>query len=324
MEILKVNRKIRRDESYYRLSSFLSQVGGIEVKAIQKIKKSTVYLVKTSNQKLILKKHSNKGNVLKQWGFFEKVNSPFINSFSHFPNGKLYLEEDEGVWTIAAYIIGEKLHYKNEQDRIKAVYCLKQFHKTARNIHVNSRYLNTTPYLHRWYHRFHLFKETKPIFEAYNYRELYTDIVKTTTLHLKRITQFPWQIYEEDAKHKGLWIHGDVAGHNFINNNNQHTTLIDFDLLQNTAPLYDYIQLGQRFLPYLNWDINKLLAYEMIAQQDQKAWLNAICIPVDMMREWLHFLKRNKNDNPISELVRMQDSWEKRQYFFNDMKIMLK
>ncbi|WP_148530692.1 phosphotransferase [Virgibacillus salexigens] len=312
-----------RDESYHRLSSFFFHKGELMVKKIRMIKQPSVYSLTTSDeQKYIVKHHLQRQKVKRQWEFFEAMEDrTIINTFIHFPNGKAYLDSDDGVWTIAPYLEGKKLHYMNEEDRWKALECITQFHQNAVHIYPRSSRTNTE-YIKRWYQRILLFQETKAIFDHYHFTSLFQDIIQTAKYYLSKCMQIPIRQYEEEAIMNGKWIHGDVAAHNFLKVDNT-VYLIDFDLVRNTAPIYDKIQLGQRFLPYIGWNLNKLLSYPMVNEYDLKAWLYAICIPVDIMREWLRFLRQGNHSNSYNELIHIQNKWEIRQYFFNDMKIML-
>src|SRR5690625_6671391 len=101
------------------------------------------------------------------------------------------------------------------------------------------------------------------------------------TLNLKLEAKLSWEKDEKEARLNGEWVHGDVASHNFIQN--EQTFMIDFDLLRCGSQLYDYIQLGQRCLPHINWDIGDLLAYDMVSERDVRKWLSAIIMPSDVI-----------------------------------------
>lgn len=314
-----VNKSIQRDEFYDRLSSFLLQKGMLESNEISTIKPHVFYLKTIAGNELILKKHSKQENVKQQWDFFEQMSKTDVVPFTRYPNGQKVISDVHAYWTIMPYITGDKLYYKYAADRTEAVRTLQCFHSQAANIYVAEPIKKENIFI-RWYWRLLAFKKTKSLFEENGFMSLYHDIVKITIMHLQFITQFPWEQYEADAIEKGLWIHGDVASHNFIHSNH----LIDFDLLQSTAQIYDYIQLGQRFLPHLNWDVEKLLAYQMVKDNELKAWLSAIFIPTDLLREWLYFIKSAKTSIVSNYLRDMEKEWTKRLVFLKNAKSMLK
>src|SRR5699024_7606588 len=140
-------------------------------------------------------------------------------------------------------------------------------------------------------------------------------------LHPQSSTRSSGEKDDKEARLKGECVQGDVASHNFIQN--EQTFMIDFDLLRCGSQLYDYIQLRQRFLPHINWDIGDLLAYEIVAERDVRKWLSAIIIPSDVIREWLFFL--SQGSSPVKQyLSQMEKTWSKRQFFLKNAKSMLK
>ncbi|MEN1969276.1 phosphotransferase [Lentibacillus sp. N15] len=311
----------RDDMRIDRLSSFLYQKGGLDCKAIIPIKGHVFHLSTPDNTDYILKKYPNSKWVQQQWRFFDTLQSSVVVKFARFPNGRKYIKHNDFYWTIAPFVPGEKLHYSIERDRQTSVHTLRQFHRDAKTIRIHNPIKRQLFYV-RWSNRLAAFKETKSHFVRHGFPTLFHDIVKTTESQLAFVSQLPWQKLEHKAEKKGEWVHGDVAGHNFIQDAKVH--MIDFDLLACAPILYDYIQLGQRFLPYLEWDLDKLLAYQMVKEKELKLWINAMLVPTDVLREWLHFLRSNSTEAISRYLVRMENEWLRRQYFLNTAKLMLK
>ncbi|SET82775.1 hypothetical protein SAMN05216389_13411 [Oceanobacillus limi] len=312
----------RDDNKLDRLSSFFYWEGGLDLKLISPIK-ANVFLVKTiANEKFIVKSHHNKNNVYQQWSFFKRNNGNMIAPFVRFPNSSKFLIDENSYWTITPYIPGRKLNYKNPEDRIEAVNTLHAFHETATAIYINRHVKKQLFYL-RWYNRLQMFKKTEYIFAKFGYVGLYKDIIQTTERQIQLVSHFPWKRIQRKAEEKGVWVHGDVAAHNFIKNDK--TYLIDFDLLYCTTQLYDFIQLGQRFLPYINWDIDKLLAYRMVREKELSPWILSLSIPSDVLREWIHFLRRHRSESSISAyLEELSESWSKRTNFLKTAVKMVK
>ncbi|OZU89837.1 hypothetical protein CIL03_01480 [Virgibacillus indicus] len=315
-----MNENKRRDE-LYRLSSFLYQEGKLEVDKISFIKPNVFRVATIKGENLVLKSHRRKDVMEQQWAFFERMNYSNAVSFKYFPNEKMFIADKNNYWTIAPYIRGEKLNYNRKTDRQKAVEALKNFHSKATGIYIQQPVYREL-FIIRWIQRLSLFKKTEHLFAENGFKSLYKDIVQTMETQLRYLEQFPWHFFEKEALQKGSWIHGDSASHNFIKNSQVY--MIDFDLLHCTNQLYDYIQLGQRFLSYLNWDLDELLSYRMAEEMELKPWLYAILIPSDLLREWLYFLKSDSS-TPIEEyLSQMEQSLSNRASFLKKAKLVLK
>lgn len=318
----KVNEFKQRDEAYRnRLSSFLLYEGGLEIRKITSIKKHVFYVETTSEDTLILKLHQKLDVIKQQWDFFKQIQASTVVSFQRYPNGRKVIADGHYYWTIAPFIKGKKLQYKNKKDRVAAVETLHDFHDKAKHIHV-SHPIKKDLFFVRWAHRLEAFKKTEDLFNEYGFELLYKDIIRTMTLHLQLVAQLSWDADEKEAQMNGKWVHGDVASHNFIRNS--QTNLIDFDLLTCGSQLYDYIQLGQRLLPYIDWDFDELLTYQMVAERDIKKWLSAIFIPSDIIREWLYFLSQGSSSSIKQYLSKMEKTWIKRHFFLKNAKSMLK
>lgn len=316
-----MNNQIKRDEFNYRLSSFLYEKGKLESQKISMIKAHVFFLEAVNGDELIVKKHRNKENVDQQWHFFDAVDESQIVPFINFPNGQKVISSNHSSWTISPYIQGDKLYYKRSDDRKEAIRTLQKFHNSASNISVAKPIIKDSMFI-RWYRRLLNFKKTEMIFKEHGFMNLYKDIVQMTIAHFRFAAKFPWESKEKSAIESGLWIHGDVASHNFLRNDN--TYLIDFDLLQCTAQIYDYIQLGQRFLPYLNWDLERFLSYRIVKESELKPLLYAIFIPSDLLREWLYFISSGKKSSVYNYLYDMEKEWLKRLTFLKHAKSMLK
>ncbi|HEX6595148.1 MAG TPA: phosphotransferase [Bacillota bacterium] len=310
------------DESHHRLSSFLYEEGLLEITQITSINKHVYYIRTVDDSAFILKKHRHQKTVLQQWNFFEQLPIKAAVPFVTFPNDKKIIDDGSFYWTISPFIEGRKLNYNDDKDRQAAVTTVKDFHASSENIHLAHRVRKPMTVV-RWYHRLQSFKQTELMFNEFGFSHLYNDIVHIATTYLRQLTKFPWSMYETKARVHGTWIHGDVASHNFIHKE-EKTYLIDFDLLTCTTQIYDYIQLGQRFLPYIHWDLDQLLAYQMVEDAYIDQWLFAICIPTDVMREWMYVVARNPVRSPKTYLLKMEEEWAQRKLFLRNVQSMLK
>lgn len=319
---LQVNKYNQRDEMRIdRLSSFLYHKGQLDCIKITPIKAHVFHISTPQKNHYILKKHPKLKVLQQQWDFFDAIDSPVVVPFTRFPNGQKFIKHDNSLWTIAPFVRGEKLHYSIERDRQESVATLRRFHQDAMSVNIRHPLERTLFYV-RWSHRLARFKKTERCFMENGYSTLFRDIVKTTELQLSFISHFDWRKLEQSTAKRPEWIHGDVAGHNFIRGSG--VRMIDFDLLACSPALYDYIQLGQRFLPYLEWDLDKLLVYEMVGEKELKLWIHAMLVPTDVLREWLHYLGSNAGESMKDYLRRMENDWLKRRYFLKTAKLMLK
>ncbi|WP_164668491.1 phosphotransferase [Virgibacillus doumboii] len=308
--------------NFDRLSSFLYNTGMLEILRITSIKNNVFYLETKGEEKFILKKHRNQAKVEQQWIFFEKLNLPVVIGFERFPNHKRFIKDNGQYWTISKYIKGKRLNYADEEDRQETLQTLQTFHEHSSGLKIPEP-LKKELFYKRWYKRLQTFRKTEYIFIEYQFNSLYKDIVQTTEHALEIISEYPWNRLEQQAVAYGTWIHGDVASHNFIRGRNQ-LYMIDFDLLLCAPQLYDCIQLGQRFLPYTDFDLYKLLSYRMVEEQFLKPWLYGISVPSDILREWINYLYRTPERSVHNYLQTMHSNWMKRQSFLKEVRSMLK
>ncbi|HAM81415.1 phosphotransferase [Ornithinibacillus bavariensis] len=318
-----MRKQLSRDDNHYdRLSSFLLWEGNLEIKKLHQIKRNIYYLEANTGKQYILKGHSNLLNMRQQWDFFNKAKSKSIVPFVRFPNGKKEILTGTNYgWTISPYITGRKLNYQHPGDRLLAVSTIKKFHQDAKNITVKNP-IKKQLFYRRWHVRLNKFLETEYIFQKYGYENLFRDIVWMMNRYLDIVSTYSWNHDQKEAEIEGRWVHGDVASHNFIHN--ERTVLIDFDLLHCTTQLYDFIQLGQRFLPNINWKLDRLLQYNMASERELAKFLYSVFIPSDVLREWMHYLKSKRRLSVSSYLQTMEEEWIKRKEFLNTSKVMLK
>ncbi|MBP2256626.1 phosphotransferase [Virgibacillus alimentarius] len=317
-----MNKFKQRDEVLKaRLSSFLRKEGELTVQRITPIKNHVFYIESALGKALILKSYRKLKVIEQQWHFFEQLQASFVIPFIKYPNGKKTITDGNYFWTIAPFVRGRQLDYQHKKDRITAIKTLHAFHKKANHIYFPNQ-IKKDLFILRWKHRLAAFKKTEHVFQKNGFEMLYKDMVTTMHYYLKTAENLSWDKNEKDANIHGKWIHGDVASHNFIQN--EQTYMIDFDLLSCGTQLYDYIQLGQRFLPYINWDLNELCSYQMVKDKNQKKWLTSIMIPSDMIREWMFFLSYGSSFARKQYLSQMEKTWGKRQFFLKNAKSMLK
>lgn len=315
----------RDDLQHHRLFSFLALRGELTIEKVAPIKRH-VFRIKTDDNpktNLILKAHQNERQILKQWAFFDDIDSETAHliPFKKFPNGDRFINHQHLSWTISPFVPGRQLNYHKEEDRKNALKTLKSFHQQATNIYIHPVEKKTL-IIEKWHQRFKAFKKTVYFFEQHGFENLFNDIERLSKQYLRDLQRIPWSLEELRANQEGIWIHGDVASHNFIKNGSSR--LIDFDLLRCGPQIYDYIQLGQRYLPYIEWDFEKLLSYNMVPASQFKPWLMGILMPTDVIREWIHFLTHQSSLSIPNYLANMEKKWLKRRKFSQSVQLMLK
>ncbi len=301
--------------------SFLRRHGELDVESIHRIKPH-VHKIRAFNKDYILKRYESREIVQQQWDFFERLESPLFLPFILFPNGKQYINgEDGGIYTLADCMNGSTLSYTNEKDRKTSHDILYHFHKTAQGIELDSAIPKLPLYL-KWQKRLQRFLTYEGVFHHFGQSPLFHAIAQKSYAILSEAQKLDWTKIEEKAIHSKCWTHGDVASHNFIRSE-EHVRLIDFDLLGQSPLIYDWIQLAQRWM----YDVSAvdLLNYRGFRQFSHDPLLRlGIAFPSDVMREWLCFIRKQ----PSSEMVylyleKLNQQWTHREIFVERLSGML-
>ncbi|QHE53123.1 aminoglycoside phosphotransferase family protein [Pontibacillus sp. HMF3514] len=301
--------------------SFVQLKGDLHIEQTYQIKPH-VYKVRGNDQTYILKQYSSKLVVQQQWDFFEQTENPDIVRFVPFPNGERFICGDQGdVYTLAPCMNGWPLSYNKEKDRIASHDLLSQFQQSSLGIKLDSM-IPKLPIYMKWKKRLHTFSAFLGIFEAFGQRELFDAITQKSYAILSEVEQLDWRMIEEDAVQKGSWIHGDVASHNFIRDGAQ-VRLIDFDLLGQSPPVYDWIQLAQRWMEHV--EAEQLLRFKGFQQCSlDPLWLYGVQYPSDVMREWISFMRTQPSQEEIYYfLTKMAGEWTRRESFVEQLNTML-
>ncbi|MFB1051651.1 phosphotransferase [Paraliobacillus sp. JSM ZJ581] len=307
----------RRDDSMLnRLATFLTNQACLSIQSIRLIKPS-IYLIKDEqNQQFILKGYRKLEIIDKQWALFDQLDLSFVIPFCYFPNQKKYVTWGGYYWTLQKFYATRKLDYYNKIDRDHAWKVMKQFHKETDGITLSDQ-PHSTAFVSKWKSRLAKWKQSKDLMHHFGYQNVYQEIEKQLVESIAWFVSINKPVIEKQPLFQKNWIHGDVASHNFLSDNKGNVYLIDFDLLSPSPSIYDEIQLGQRFLPYINHDFNQLYTYiEPVTEQAYELFCVALTMPTDFVREWWYFVIKTKEMADISNyLVDFQLSWEERKQF---------
>lgn len=303
--------------------SFFKEHGKLDIINMQPIKEN-VFQIYDGNRNLILKRYANPQIAFQQIELFSKVKKSFITQFIPFPNHLPYLnDENHGIWTLTQFINGQLLDYGDRRDREAASHILNDFHKASEGTEIQNVILKNPLYL-KWSLRYEQFRTYQWMFFHYGYDCLFNDLRNTIECNLEAFEAINWGKIEQDSLKRWTWIHGDVAPHNIIRDRNEEVHLIDFDLLAQAPVVYEWIQLVHRWTGFIKHP-EELLQYEGIKSQlNYNSFRIGVQIPGDFMREWLYFIRLNKNLNHIPVyLENMKNKWDVRKKFVEEFKLML-
>lgn len=323
---MKVNNISNRGDSYVdRLVSFFHKEWSSSFKVKKKIKEH-VFLCEAEGERWILKAYKSKRSLSQQLSFFKKwkSNNPMWVQFSSFPDGRIVKEWDQKYWVIMSFVSGQPLSYKKEEDRKEALEVIQAFHHQSERVQIKRPILRDPLYL-RYYQRLKNLEETESYFTQFGYQWLYLDIVQTCRKLIHKYEELPWSSLEDESLTNGTWIHGDVASHNFIRRPDGLVCLIDFDLLSFSPQVYDYIQFGQRFIPwYEDKESDFISLFEPYVNVQDPFWQKGVVFPADILREWIRFVRNSHNPAEIKSYLKyLEVDWKRRKKFVKSFISML-
>ncbi|MCD5323710.1 MULTISPECIES: phosphotransferase [Pontibacillus] len=304
--------------------SFLETKAGLSIQRIERIKPHVVK-VYTGSRWLIVKRYTSVHSVEHQWELFKAIsaNSALV-PFIPFPSGDLWIRDGYGAtWTLAPYIRGDSLNYKRKADREVACNVLGAFHQQAKGIEVDSLIVKQPLYMH-WKKRFRHFGNHYKVFKQYGYGDLYNSLIHTSSSLYDRFIQLDWYALEKRALDNRSWVHGDVAAHNFIRAEHNNVYLIDFDLASQSPRVYDWIQIGQRFLPFLEGAEEIVSIENRLNEEEIPFFRLGLAIPAALVREWNTFMKEERSVEEIQFYLQvLSERWQKQLSFVEQNKLML-
>ncbi|RWZ59954.1 aminoglycoside phosphotransferase family protein [Halobacillus fulvus] len=306
----------RKGDSYTdRLFQWLKYEKNLPIELVNIIKPKVYHV--TYNRKPMILKGYRRSYVLQQQ----------IDFFSNFPKatriGAVPLPFKDGIptlsklgceWGLFSWMTGRHADFADAKDRQAAVKVLEQFHRTAMDVDMFS--IPKDPLYVKWEKRLDRFEDTKDVFQEYRSKRLYDELHTCMSQQLEKFRQYNWGEIEEKAWVNHEWLHGDVAHHNFMINHEGEAKLIDFDLLHTGPHLYDHIQLGQRFLPYLEKNRSALF-HHFSHVKEKEIWLQGVRVPADLLREWLYGYRRCRyeEDRYSRQINKLNRAWESRKVF---------
>ncbi|WP_245807712.1 aminoglycoside phosphotransferase family protein [Halobacillus massiliensis] len=317
--------KTKEGDSYTdRLFNWLDTNKDLSITKYIEIKPK-IYKILAGGESYLLKGYRRPAILKQQLKFFRHWREGFRLAANpvYFPSGEKSVSSLGCEWGLFKWIHGRHADFSNQNDRMKAYHCLRQFHRSSSGVEVES--IPRDPLYIKWQRRLDQFSATKPIFQDTKKLKLFEEMTGMTNYFLESFSNYHWGHIEEEAWTSRQWLHGDVAHHNFMIDRNNRAVLIDFDLLHRGPVLYDEIQLAHRFLPHLENNRTRFfVTFRHIGKQ--KIWLHGVLIPADLLREWLYvYNKERYNLNELSvHLEKLETAWERRKKFVRYTEFMLR
>ncbi|MFP7734552.1 phosphotransferase [Priestia aryabhattai] len=311
MTKMRIDYYTRDDFNLNRLFLYLKKKG-IQVETYR-MKKPHVIIADTNKGKKVIKAYRDKSKIEHVYHFLSQIQQEYAVNFETYPEGELYIKDRHLYWAMLPFVKQVKeITYESFQDREAVLQALTRYHRDVQKKKM-AVYTKLPKYdlILKWKKRLSSFQEASPIFREFNQFHVYEDIVTWGERALVLMERF------RDSRLNYSIIHGDVASHNFLKTNHLGIVMIDFDLSAKAPALYDYIQLVQRFLPYVQWSMKELLQHPKIKElSKQRFFLASLLFPSMLMRNW------NINASSLSWAKRqslMQQSveeWSQRTRFY--------
>ncbi|MEH7417147.1 aminoglycoside phosphotransferase family protein [Neobacillus drentensis] len=179
--------------------------------------------------------------------------------------------------------------YRTQPNRQEGLDLIKQFHQTTAS--VENRYRTLLPkgqLIDKWTERLRVFSGNLPYIKYFIDDYMISELLSWANWSLEGMIKKHRFFQKEPV----VILHGDVAHHNFLRDQNGQLNLIDFDLISIGPPSLDYLQYANRILPFIDWSLGKLGSLKEIGKYlDEEAFLYALAFPADIFREWNRLIR---------------------------------
>lgn len=278
-----------RDGLNHRLLLLLKENFDLPFIRIKPIKKM-VWLVSTKHQHWILKEFSTLANFKRQVSFTEELKkNGFMKTYSF--HQKPFILGDR-IFGLIQYIEsqpGVRVNYQHRSEIKDVSFLLQKYHQATANISIAVKeQIPVFEQLNKWNKRLMEFRHTLHLHTQHPVRphlSYFADLGEWALEKMQKQAAF----FTEEPH---CVIHGDVASHNFIRDKKNQLWLIDFDLIAVAPAHIDYLQLSNRILPHLKWELEHLFSFQALQPyKASEAFVTALVYPTDIFREWLHFTR---------------------------------
>ncbi|MDQ0214575.1 aminoglycoside phosphotransferase (APT) family kinase protein [Oikeobacillus pervagus] len=256
-------------------------------------------------------------SLLKEHGFHETI------AF-HPLHEEKYIELDGKVFGIMEYIqpSSTPFSYRSWNERQLALQVLNRFHlKTSIFFKQLEKTLPKFDQIKKWDQRLQQFLKNLQYIEPLVPFDYFFPFINCSKKALE-------EIKKEHSWNRHLCIiHGDVANHNFILDQNGKLLIFDFDLIAIADKKYDDLQFANRILPYIDWKLEKLWEHDHFHpyRQDRSFYLHLL-FQTDLFREWNRYIQSNTiEQKQIWDVLSYLtiDQFNKRKKFINSIETFL-
>lgn len=288
----KIN-EMERDDSNIRLFIFRLQKKGLTIRRLHAVNKN-VYICDTNHGLKVLKRFESKSRLLFQLEFSQQIlkrSERVLYYFERFPNGARYVKWKNFYWAMMPFILGNKVNFAQKTDQVDVFHALNEFHQQSFGIQMDFFSVRRLyPYYEQRFQNFSRLMKYVPDLQT----TMFEEIKHWGAYALNKLSQARLEEMENGAIAKRMWLHGDVAHHNFLRVEKQRVVLIDFDLVSIGPKEYDQLQLSQRILCYNGWNFDELIRTVSAVQTlaNQRWYLYGLIFPNDIYREWVYFFHR--------------------------------
>ncbi len=293
--------KNKGDDDYFiRLLSYFRSQFNETIMDMVPIRKSVI-LLKTTQNTYMLKGYPTNNRLKLQEAFTTTLRKEgFLKTYGFVhPNIKEPLIFEGTYFGCIEYIPPNKMPFSfhTQRNRREGLEIINEFHQVTSTF--ESRYRTLIPnafIIEKWKDRAKLFLKnfrTLKYFINENFLEEMLDWAKWSLSGMEKHRDFflnePYVI-----------LHGDVAHHNFLRDQNGKLHLIDFDLISIGPPVLDYLQYANRILPFLDWSFERLELYPIFDELlEEKAFLYALAYPADIFREWNRMIREKSYSDHV-------------------------
>lgn len=274
--------------------------------------KSQIYFVKFPGQPPA---------IIKQFFHYEKIKKQFIltdylldQGFPTYSFLKDYgiIADRESYYAFIQYIEPgrNKFTFKNRTDRSNGLYLLENLHRTSQTLIKPSMFPIFNQY-NKWLSRLKEFQNNWPIFiktAEFTILDRYLEMANWSLTSMEKYQN------HYDAEIQTI-IHGDVAHHNFLRNQENRLFLIDFDLAAISPAISDYLQYAHRILPLINWKVDSLFDLSPMKTYENHPWfLAGLAYPSDVFREANRIVRKVREGGKQDSLHHLQRIWQQYPY----------
>ncbi|PLS01281.1 phosphotransferase [Neobacillus cucumis] len=284
---------LKGDDGYLnRLLSYFQSQFYEKIIQLTPLRKS-VYLLKTVNHTYIIKGYRSNNRLKLQEAFTATLRTEgFLKTYLFLSDPmKEQLFFEGTYYGCIEYIPPHKtvFTFHTQRSRQEGLELLKLFHQTTATF--ESRYRTLLPkgaLIEKWTERLQIFSGNLPFIKYFLDDNVISELIHSANWSLAGMIKNRRFFQMEPA----VILHGDVAHHNFLRDQNGLLHLIDFDLISIGPPSFDYLQYANRILPNLDWSLGKLATLKPIGKYlEEEAFLYALAFPADIFREWNRLIR---------------------------------